>query len=214
MYQYEYPHPAVSTDVVAFSVMDQNLRVLLICRNEEPYGACLALPGGFVRIDEALEDAAYRVLNEKTPLKQVYIEQLQTFGEVQRDPRERVISVVYIAIVPAYLIVDNRELWHSVSDLSTLAFDHSSIVKLAQQRLRSKLQYSSIAFRFLPPTFTLTEAQHIYEVILSDVLEKRNFRKQLLTRGILKSTGEISQGGAHRPAQLYTLLHDDALQYW
>ena len=155
------------------------------------------------------------VLNEKTPLKQVYIEQLQTVGELNRDPRERVISVVYMAIVPSCQIDDNdRSLWQSVSDSTVLAFDHDSIVMLAQQRLRSKLQYSSIAFWFLPVTFTLTDAQRIYEVILGERLEKRNFRKQLLARKILKVTGDMSQGGAHRPAQLYTLKPSEALLYW
>ena len=215
MYHYEYPHPAVSTDVVAFTVIDQSLRVLVIRRDAAPFKSYWALPGGFVRIDEGLEAAAYRVLNEKTPLKHIYIEQLQTVGEPHRDPRERVISVVYMAIIPSSQIeVDHRTLWQTISDSSPLAFDHSSIIMLARQRLRSKLQYSSIAFRFLPVSFTLTDAQMIYEVILGENLEKRNFRKQLLARNILKATGQMSQGSAHRPAQLYTLKQGNGLSYW
>lgn len=214
MYQYEYPHPAVTTDAVAFTVMEGDLRVLLIRRNEAPFKSDFALPGGFVGIDEDIQNAAYRVLNEKTPLEKVYSEQLYTFGDPKRDPRERVISVVYMAIVPFYFILDNKELWHDVSRLPPLAFDHKSIVMLARQRLRSKLQYSSIAFRFLPTQFTLTEVQKIYEVVLGETLEKRNFRKQILARNKLKPTGELSQGGAHRPAQLYRLLEDETLQYW
>jgi len=188
--------------------------VLLIRRNEPPYQQQLALPGGFVRIDEKIENAAYRVLNEKTLLEQSYIEVLYTFGEPKRDPRERVISVVYMAILPAHLILNDREQWYCVDKLPNLAFDHNAIIALARERLPSKLQYSSIAFRFLPDKFTLTDAQNIYEYILGEKLEKRNFRKQLLARKILKSTGEMSKGGAHRPAQLYTLLQDDALFYW
>ncbi len=214
MYQYEYPHPAVTVDVVAFTVVEQALQVLLIRRSESPYRAGLALPGGFVRIDEGLEEGAYRVLREKTPLKQVYIEQLYTFGEPKRDPRERVISVVYLAIIPTHQVSYNHEQWHSVDDLPKLAFDHSTIVSLARERLCSKLHYSSIAFRFLPTTFTLTEAQKIYEVIIGESLEKRNFRKRLLARGILKVTGEMSSGGAHRPAQLYALKPVETLHYW
>ncbi len=214
MYQYEFPHPAVTTDVVAFSVFDGDLRVLLIRRNEAPFKSDFALPGGFVRIDEDIQNAAHRVLNEKTPLEKIYIEQLYTFGNPERDPRERVISVVYMAIVPFYQILDIKELWQNVNHLPELAFDHNSIIMLAQQRLRSKLRYSTIAFGFLPQTFTLTEIQKTYEVVLGESLEKRNFRKQIMARNILKSTGEYSQGGAHRPALLYKLLDDDTLQYW
>ncbi len=214
MYQYEFPHLAVTTDVVAFSVFDGDLRVLLIRRNEAPFKSDFALPGGFVRIDEDIQNAAHRVLNEKTPLEKIYIEQLYTFGNPERDPRERVISVVYMAIVPFYQILDIKELWQNVNHLPELAFDHNSIIMLAQQRLRSKLRYSTIAFGFLPQTFTLTEIQKTYEVVLGESLEKRNFRKQIMARNILKSTGEYSQGGAHRPALLYKLLDDDTLQYW
>ena len=214
MYQYEYPHPAVSTDVVAFTVLSNALRVLLIRRDKPPFQSQLALPGGFVRIDEELNNAALRVLNEKTPLTQVYIEQLQTFGETRRDPRERVISVVYLAIIPSHRILAHINLWHDVSEITQLAFDHSAIIKVAHQRLRSKLNYSSIAFRFLPTVFTLTEVQNIYQIILGKTLEKRNFRKKLLAREILKDTGDMSKGGAHRPARLYTLLQKDELLYW
>ena len=214
MYQYEYPHPAVTVDVVAFTLIEQALKVLLIRRSESPYRAGLALPGSFVRIDEGLEEGACRVLREKTPLKQVYIEQLHTFGEPKRDLRERVISVVYLAIIPTHQVSSNLNQWHAVDNLPSLAFDHSTIVALARERLCSKLNYSSIAFRFLSTRFTLTDVQKTYEVVLDETLEKRNFRKQLLARGILKATGEMSSGGAHRPAQLYALKSTETLHYW
>ncbi|HFD12017.1 MAG TPA: NUDIX domain-containing protein, partial [Crenotrichaceae bacterium] len=196
-----------------FSIFNQALQVLLIRRNQPPYHRQWALPGGFVRIDEEIEATAYRVLNEKTPLKQVYLEQLYTFGEPSRDPRERVISIAYLAIIPAHQLLEDRKQWHQADNLPALAFDHHKIITLARTRLRSKLQYSTIAFRFLAGRFTLTEVQQVNEAILGEPLEKRNFRKQLLKRNILSKTGVMSQGGAHRPAQLYSLV-DDKLVYW
>ena len=209
MYQYEYPHPAVTTDIVIFTIRDGRLKLLLIRRGAEPFKGKWALPGGFVGIDESLEDGARRELQEETGVSDVWLEQLYSFGAPDRDPRERVITVAYYALIPS----DRLEIraatdaeavgWFALDELPELAFDHARIVAMAQERLAAKLDYSTIAFQFMPAQFTLSELQRVYEIILGEEIDKRNFRKWVLALEQIEETGEQRREGAHRPAMLY-----------
>lgn len=210
-YTYQYPHPAVTTDIVIFTIRRQQLELLLIRRADEPFKDCWALPGGFIAIDEDLEHCALRELEEETGVAGVYLEQLYTFGAPGRDPRERVISVAYYALVPPDRMniraaSDAREVaWFEVRQLPPLAFDHKDIVVLAHQRLSAKLNYSTIALQFMPEKFTLSELQQVYESVLGTNLDKRNFRKRVAALGCVKEAGEFRRNGNHRPARLFTM---------
>lgn len=216
---YEYPHPAVTTDIALFTLRDDQLSILLIRRRAEPFQGCWALPGGFVDPDECLEDCALRELAEETGISGVYLEQLYTFGKPGRDPRERIISVAYYALAPYEVLApvagsDAEEVgWFALNALPALAFDHADVIQLAQQRLRAKLDYSTVAFGLVESTFTLGELQKVYEIIRGEALDKRNFRKHVLSLGVLAETGEERSTGKHRPAKLYRLAHPGAVQY-
>ena len=209
MYQYEYPHPAVTTDIVIFTIRDGRLKLLLIRRGAEPFKGKWALPGGFVGIGEGLEEGARRELEEETGVSGVYLEQLHTFGRPDRDPRERVITVAYYALIPS----DKMEIraatdaeavgWFALDELPELAFDHAKILTMARDRLVAKLDYSTIAFQFMPARFTLSELQRVYEIILGQEIDKRNFRKWVLALEQIEETGKQRREGAHRPAMLY-----------
>ncbi len=211
MYKYEYPHPAVTTDIVIFTIRDQRLQLLLIKRREAPYRGKWALPGGFLQMDETLDECAVRELKEETGVANVYLEQLYTFGEVKRDPRERVVSVAYYALIPSDKLnirpsTDADAVgWFTLDELPKLAFDHDEIVEMAHERLTAKLDYSTIAFQFLPKEFTLTEIQQVYEIILQESIDKRNFRKSILALDAVVETKKMKSEGAHRPAMLYKL---------
>ncbi|WP_425615944.1 NUDIX domain-containing protein [Anatilimnocola sp. NA78] len=208
-YTYQYARGALTVDIVVFALDDEELQVMLIERDGEPYAGTWALPGGFVNVDEALEVAAARELHEETGLKDIYLEQLFTFGEVHRDPRERVVTVAYYALVnlaghDVRAASDARNAaWFSVNDLPRLAFDHGEILQTALARLRGKVRYQPIGFELLPERFTLRQLQHLYEVILGRELDKRNFRKKVLSMGVIKETSEIEKDVAHRAARLY-----------
>jgi len=210
-YSYEYPHLAVTTDIVVFTLQDAALRVLLVRRGNKPFKGAWALPGGFVRPDEDLEACARRELLEETGVSGYYLEQLYTFGSVDRDPRERVITVAYYALIPNDKVVlkasadADAAAWFPANRLPQLAFDHKAILTLARERLSAKLDYSTIAFQFLPATFTLTDIQAVYEIIRGEKLDKRNFRKAILALAKLESTRKFRREGAHRPAMLYRL---------
>lgn len=209
MYNYQYPHPAVTTDIVIFTIRDGRLKLLLIRRGAEPFKGRWALPGGFVEISEDLETAARRELAEETGVSGVWLEQLYTFGRPDRDPRERVITVAYYALVPsdrlAIRAATDAEAvgWFALGELPPLAFDHAEIVAMARERLRAKLDYSTIAFQFMPARFTLSELQQVYETVLGEEIDKRNFRKWVLALEQIEETGEQRREGAHRPAMLY-----------
>ncbi len=206
---YQYPRAALTVDGVVFGFGAGELKVLLIQRALEPFKGKWALPGGFVRVDETLDDAARRELVEETGLEDIYLEQLYTFGAVKRDPRERVVSVAYYALVKlsdhkAKAATDAADAqWFPVSALPKLAFDHAEIVAMALARLQGKVRYQPIGFELLPPKFTLSDLQHLYEVILGAELDKRNFRKKVLGFGLLVALNESQMGGRHRPAQLF-----------
>lgn len=212
-YCYQYPHPAVTTDIVIFTIRDQQLKVLLIKRKGTPFKGKWALPGGFVAIDETLEASAKRELAEETGVKGVYLEQLYTFGSPKRDPRERVITVAYFALIPSGKIqlkaaTDAEAVdWYSINDLPKLAFDHQEILDMAHERLVAKLDYSTIAFQFMPKEFTLSELQNVYEIILQQELDKRNFRKWVLALENIEETGNELREGPHRPAKLYRITN-------
>lgn len=201
--------PAVTVDVVIFSLRDSDLKVLLIRRAAPPFKGKWAIPGGYVHPEEALDEAAQRELEEETGLPDVYLEQLYTFGAPKRDPRGRVITVAYFALVSDDVTAragdDAAEAaWHSVYDLPDLAFDHDEILSYALQRLRYKLEYTAVGFELLPNEFTLTELQTAYEIVLGEKLDKRNFRRRILEAGILAETSKYREGeGQGRPAQLY-----------
>ena len=204
-----YEQPGITVDLVIFTVNKNKLKVLLAKRAEAPFSGYWSLPGGFLLAGESLEDAAFRVLKEKTGVKNVYLEQLYTFGKPDRDPRARVITVAYFALIP-WENLDQPEservanlTWSAVEQLPRLAFDHKEIVNYAVQRLRSKASYSNIVYGLMPEHFRLSELQTMYEIIIDDKLDKRNFRKRMLATGLLQETGKKDLLGAHRPAMLY-----------
>ncbi len=209
-YTYDHPRPAVTADLVIFTVRDRELRVLLVRRGGEPFKGSWALPGGFVHENESLEEAARRELAEETGVRDVYLEQLYTFGDPKRDPRTRVVTVAYFALIRS----DEQTLrasadaadvaWHAVARPPKLAFDHAKILEHALARLRAKLGYSTVGFQLLPKKFTLTELQRLYETILGTALDKRNFRKKILALNVLEDAREVRSDGPHRPARLYS----------
>jgi 8-oxo-dGTP diphosphatase len=218
-YSYTYPHPAVTADVALFTIQQERLQVLLIQRGQAPFEGAWALPGGFVNPQECLEDCALRELMEETGVSGVYLEQLYTFGSPDRDPRERIISVAYYGLTPVPAVEPRagsdaaRAIWFVVDQLPELAFDHADIIAKARERLRAKLDYSTIAFQFMPKKFTLSELQAVYQTILGEALDKRNFRKRINAQGLVKPTGDQRRDGKHRPAALYRASHPNRVDY-
>jgi len=201
----------VAVDIVLFTVQSGKLRVLLVKRGIPPFQGTYAIPGGFVLEDESLDEAALRELREETGVADVYLEQLYSFGEPQRDPRGHVISVAYFALISADRsplaagsdAADAR--WWPMGNLPDLAFDHRSILEYAMERLRNKLEYTTVGFQLLPPKFSLTELQEVYEAILDKKLDKRNFRRKLALLRVLRPTREYRRGG-RRPARLFEFV--------
>jgi 8-oxo-dGTP diphosphatase len=199
----------VTVDIVILTIQDQQLKVLLVKRGIPPFEKQYALPGGFVLHNESLEDAALRELREETGTIDVYLEQLYTFGAPDRDPRGRVVTVAYYALVPpgnSPLVAgtDAAEArWVAVKDIPKLAFDHRKIVDTAITRLRNKLEYTTVGFELLPRKFTLAQLQEMYEIILAKPLDKRNFRRKIEGIGLLKALDEWHRTG-RKPARLYT----------
>ena len=202
----------VTTDVVILTIKDGKLKVLLVKRAHEPFKGKWALPGGYVRISETLDDAALRILKEKTNVQNIYLEQLYTFGDPLRHPNSRVITCAYFALIRSDDIVlsfeENTEItevkWHPVNALPALAFDHKEIIEYSLKRTRERLEFCPIAFQLLPQKFTLTELQKAYVLILMKKLDKRNFRKKFLSLAILKELDEYTKSGSKRPARLYS----------
>lgn len=209
----QYKKMSVAVDLLVFTIEEDRLKLLMIEREEEPFAGKLALPGVFVGIDETLDAAAKRGIREETGLKDIYFEQLYTFGDVKRDPRMRIISVSYMALVPleklsfkagkrtkdAYL-VDVEELL--ASDRS-VAFDHKKIISYARWRLANKVEYTLIAFHLVPEGFTLPNLQKVYEILLGKPLYKANFRKKISE--FIEETEFQTSGDAHRPSRIYKL---------
>lgn len=208
--------PLVTVDVLVFTVaknksqkQPNDLKIALVKRAIPPFKGKWALPGGFVKENEPLEDAAKRELKEEAGVRNVYLEQLYTFGNPERDPRTRVITVAYFALVPADTIslsaaTDVSEAqWFPIKNLPELAFDHKKIIQTGVERLRSKIGYSNIAYGLLPQKFRLSDLQKVYEAILGHKLDKRNFRRKMLSLGLLEETGQKDKSGPGRPALLY-----------
>jgi len=202
--------PAVAVDAAVFGVQAGALRVLLVQAQRGPFAGWWALPGGRVAEDESLDDAVARELLARTSARDLYLEQLYTFGHPRRDPHDRVVSVAYVGLVanlgqiPGPVPVDKygAVTWRPVSRLPPLAYDHAAVVRLAVARLRAKLQYTNLAYTLLPPSFTLGDLQGLYEAILGRSLDRRNFRRKLLALGLLRPLGRMRRG-PHRPAALY-----------
>ena len=198
----------VTVDIVIFTLREGSLQVLLVKRGVPPFEGQYAIPGGFIRGDESLEEAALRELHEETGVRNVFLEQLYTFGDPKRDPRGRVITVAYYALIASDKLslvagADAAEAqWFPASSFSPLAFDHKSILDYALERLRNKLEYTTVGFQLLPEKFTLGELQAVYEAILGRQLDKRNFRRKLSLLGILKPLREWQRAG-RKPAQLF-----------
>ncbi len=209
----DHASPSVTVDVIIFTLRDNDLQVLLVKRGRPPFAGMWAIPGGFVEIDESLEEAALRELDEETGVRDVYLEQLYTFGDPNRDPRGRVITVAYFALVPADAVQprpgdDTAETrWWSLYHLPPLAFDHADMLAYALKRLRYKLEYTAMGFELLPEVFTLSELQAAYEIILDEKLDKRNFRRKIIAAGVIEETGRYRTGEG-RPARLYRFRAD------
>ena len=203
----------VTVDVAIFTLRAGSLQVLLVRRRRAPCEGMWSIPGGAIGLEEDLEAAAVRTLKEETGLDHVFLDQLYTFGDPGRDARGRVITVSYFAVVPASDVVPlaaedvERVCWWPVSDLPPLAFDHSIIVRYARTRLRYKLEYTAVGFELLPDEFTLSELQSAYEIVLSEKLDKRNFRRKILSAGVIEPS-EGFRAGEGRPARLYRYRAD------
>jgi len=203
----------VTVDIVLFTIQSACLKVLLVRRLAEPFAGQYALPGGFVLSNESLNEAATRELREETGFDARYLEQLQTFGDPGRDPRGRVVTVAYFALLPSAQRLkagtDAAEAaWFSVKNLPSLAFDHERILSVARRRLEGKLDYSAVGFELLPSRFTLSELQEVHEAILGHPLDKRNFRRKLEAANQIAETDEMKPTG-RKPARLYRFTGRD-----
>lgn len=210
--------PVLTTNVVVFSLRDEQLKLLLVRRRNAPFQGYWSLPGGVVGEDEDIEATANAKLEEGTGVSGLYLEQLCTFGAPDRDPRERVVSIAYYALVASKrlrLRTDEHSEgvgWFALDELPELAFDHTQMVETAHQRLAAKLEYSTIAFQFMPERFTLSELQNVYQIILNCDLDKRNFRKRMLSMDQIRQTAEVRKNGSHRPARLYRVNNPHEVQ--
>jgi 8-oxo-dGTP diphosphatase len=228
----EFERPSVTIDVVMLTVVQGDLRLLVLRRAGQPFQGRWALPGGFVHMDETLDQAAARILQNKTQLSGFYLEQLYTFGDPGRDPRMRVITVAYVALVNWDRLVNFEHAadallarvhvpWEGEQggdvalfdsdDQLELAFDHAKLVGTAIKRLRGKLNYVPIGFQLLPELFSLRALQEIHETILGRSLNKDSFRRRMLDSGLIRSTKQREQGVGHRPAMLYRFKNHSAL---
>lgn len=213
-YIYEYPRPAVTTDCAIFGFDGEELKILLIERGIEPFKNRWALPGGFIELDEDADTCAHRKLVQETGLENIFMEQLYTFSGVDRDPRYRVISIAYYALVKlsdykAHAGTDTEKVqWFSISEVPELAFDHQHILQTAIDRLKGKIKYQPIGFELLPEKFTLPELLNLYQTVLQTKLDDRNFRKKILAYGLLHDTGETQRGARNRAPKLYSFDKD------
>ena len=207
----QYEKPSVAVDLLVFTIEEDRLKILLIERSEDPFSGCLAFPGVFIGMQETLDEAAARGIAEETGLKDIYFEQLYTFSDVDRDPRMRILSVAYMALVPVEKLqfrAGQRTRSASLEDVEELlasgkklAFDHRKILSYARWRLANKVEYTDIAFHLVPELFTLPQLQKVYEILLGKSLYKANFRKKMAV--MIEETAYTTSGEAHRPSRLY-----------
>ena len=210
MFTYEYPHPAVTTDNVIFGFDGTDLHVLLVERGVQPYLGCWALPGGFLRMDETIEDCAKRELAEETNVQEVYLQQFHVFSDVKRDPRERVLTVAFYALVRKsdYELIAGDDAsdasWFLLDELPPLAFDHHKIISMAQTKLQEELKLRPIAFKLLDKKFSMSELQRLYELINGTHYDRRNFQRKMIASGFLSDEGISKAVSANRPPQLFS----------
>lgn len=205
----KYAKPSVTVDTIIFTIKSGELRVLLVKRKAAPFKDKWVIPGGFVHLTQSLEDAAKLKLEEKTGVKDVYLEQLYTFGDPKRDPRGRVITICYFALISSDNLVLKKDgeydvQWFSTEKLPQLGFDHKQILEYAIKRLKWKFEYTTVAFSLLPKKFTMTQLQELYETVFGEVFDKRNFRKKVLSLNILEEQ-EVMRNVSFRPPQLYSI---------
>lgn len=210
MYTYKYPHPAVTTDCVLFGFDGKDMHILLIERGLDPYKGAWALPGGFLNMDETAEEGAKRELLEETNVSNVYLEQFHTFTAVNRDPRERVLTIAFFALVRKadYKVIAGddaaRAEWFNINNLPPLAFDHAEIIEMARNRVREKLAVKPIAFRLLDEKFKMSELQRLYELINGTSYDRRNFSKKMMATGFLSDEGINPVREQNRAANLFS----------
>ncbi len=207
-YTYKYPHPAVTTDAVVFGFDGNELKVLLIERGIEPYKGQWAFPGGFIKMDESAEEGAVRELQEETGLDNIYMEQVEVFSDVDRDPRERVITIAFLALVKLSEVQAgddaDKAQWFSLDNIPTLAFDHDKILRVAFKKLKEKIHFEPIGFELLPEVFTMPELQCLYEAILEVKFDRRNFAKKIIKLGLLNSLDDEEQPRPTRHPRHYS----------
>lgn len=212
-YHYKYPHPSVTTDCVIFGFDGTKMRVLLIERGIEPYKGRWAFPGGFLNMDESAEVGALRELREETGLKGAYIKQLHTFSDPKRDPRERVITIAYYALVRLQEVKGGDDAakaeWFALDEVPALAFDHDLILRMALQELRKQIHFEPIGFELLPEKFTMSQLQTLYEAILEVHFDRRNFANKMLKLGILEETGDRPKDAARTVPVQYRFNADN-----
>lgn len=211
-YCYKYPHPAVTTDCVIFGFDGERLQVLLVERGIEPFKGRWAFPGGFLKMDETAEEGALRELKEETGLEGAYMEQFHTFSAPERDPRERVITIAYYALVKIQEVKGGDDAasarWFPLDEIPSLAFDHDYILRMATQRLREQIHFQPIGFELLPEKFTIKELQLLYEAILGINFDRRNFAKKMFHLEILIDLEETIWPTPKREAKLYRFNAD------
>ena len=207
LYSYKYPHPAVTADCVIFGFDGVSIKVLLIQRGIEPYKGQWAFPGGFLQMDETVEECAKRELEEETGLKSASVEQFYTFSAVNRDPRERVITVAHYALVRLSEVKGGDDAasaqWFAINEIPSLAFDHERILRMAVKRLKERICFEPIGFELLPEVFTMTELQNLYEAILEIKFDRRNFYNKMLKLGILSEAEPRPAGASRRTPTKY-----------
>ena len=211
-YIYEYPRPSVTTDCVIFGYDGKTTRVLLVQRGGEPFKGQWAFPGGFLEMDENALDCARRELEEETGLKEAYVEQLHTFTDVNRDPRERVVTIAYYMLVKTDKVKGGDDAakaqWFPVGDIPQLAFDHDRILRMATSRLKEQMHTEPVGFELLPETFTMSDLQNLYESVLEVHFDQRHFSSKILQLGILDEAGEVSSEISSKPAKIYRFNQD------
>lgn len=206
-YTYKYPHPSVTADCVIFGFDGVSIKILLIQRGIEPFKGKWAFPGGFMKIDETAEECAKRELEEETGLKNAVVEQFYTFSDVNRDPRERVITVAHYALVRLSEVKGGDDAasarWFSMNEIPSLAFDHDRILRMAVNRLKERICFEPIGFELLPQVFTMTELQNLYEAILEVKFDRRNFYNKMLKLGILTEAEPRPANASRRTPSKY-----------
>lgn len=215
-FTYKYPRPAITVDCVIFGFdKDQlQLKILLTKRAIEPYIGMWAFPGGFINVDETADDCARRKLKEEAGLEDIFLEQLYTFTNIERDPRERIVSIAYYALVRStdYVLNIGTNIedvqWFSLNDIPQLAFDHREILDVAIERLKGKIRYQPIGFELLPEEFTLPDLHHLYESILQRDIDRGNFRKKILSMNLLLDHSDKQKDRPARGAKIYSFDKD------